>query len=492
MPATEFGPRNWSNIKKACVLMPDYSTSDVDYQYYDPQRNLSALIPGIQFDHVLLNKLTTYKQLRALSKEGYDIFINLCEGYLDWSVPSIDVIHCLDILQLPYTGPSALLYDPTKSLMKYVAYTCGVATPAHVLVHRDADIDLAIKQLQYPMFVKPSKAGDSLGIDEGSKVEHAEALRAKCNELMEEYGPLLVEEYIAGREFTVLVVASADTNGAAKALKPIEYIFPEGTAYKTYALKTSALHPSANIPVNDEALDTLLREASLRIFNSFSGTGYARLDFRMNEAGTLFFLEINFTCSVFYTEGYEGSADYILREDGIGQSGFLKAIIDEGLSRYHTQHKAYQLQGSPDKGYGIYANRPIQAGEIIFHGEGAAQRIITRDFVHKHWSPDMQETFRRYAWPISSEVFILWDNDPNGWAPQNHSCAPNTCYDGLNVQATRDIMPGEELTLDYATFLDEHMEPFTCRCGQPNCRGLITGTPGNSISQMAMRRRQQD
>ena len=39
----------------------------------------------------------------------------------------------------------------------------------------------------------------------------------------------------------------------------------------------------------------------------------------MNKDGELFFLEINFTCSVFYTNGYEGSADYILNYDGIGQ-----------------------------------------------------------------------------------------------------------------------------------------------------------------------------
>ncbi|MBK8089193.1 MAG: hypothetical protein IPK31_15330 [Chitinophagaceae bacterium] len=54
---------------KICVLQPDYSTSAVDYQYYDPPRNLSHLLPGIQFDHVSLNKLTTYKQLLELSKK---------------------------------------------------------------------------------------------------------------------------------------------------------------------------------------------------------------------------------------------------------------------------------------------------------------------------------------------------------------------------------------------------------------------------------------
>ena len=68
---------------KVCVLQPDYSTSNVDYQYYDPARNLSSLLPDAQVDHVLINKLTTYKQLLSLKEKGYDIFVNLCEGYLE-------------------------------------------------------------------------------------------------------------------------------------------------------------------------------------------------------------------------------------------------------------------------------------------------------------------------------------------------------------------------------------------------------------------------
>jgi len=82
---------------KICVLQPDYSTTDVDYKHYDPPRNLSHLLPNDQVDHVFLNKLTTYRQLKELSKQGYDIFVNLCEGYLEWEVPSIDVIHAFEM-----------------------------------------------------------------------------------------------------------------------------------------------------------------------------------------------------------------------------------------------------------------------------------------------------------------------------------------------------------------------------------------------------------
>lgn len=60
------------------------------------------------------------------------------------------------------------------------------------------------------MFVKPAKAGDSLGVDENSFVETKEQLQQKCDSILNEFGSLLVEEYIAGKEFTVLVAANED------------------------------------------------------------------------------------------------------------------------------------------------------------------------------------------------------------------------------------------------------------------------------------------
>ncbi len=112
------------------------------------------------------------------------------------------------------------------------------------------------------MFVKPDKAGDSLGIDEHSLVHNKEELLQKCTEILDEYGPLLVEEYIQGREFTVMLVANAEDEKTCTVFKPIEYIFPEGFAFKTYALKTSELHPEANIPCNDPVLEAAIKRCS--------------------------------------------------------------------------------------------------------------------------------------------------------------------------------------------------------------------------------------
>jgi len=466
-------PKSFSNLKIA-VLQPDYSTSGVDYQYYDPQRDLSIILPEANIDHILLNKLSTYQQLKQLKDQQYDIYINLCEGYLEWKVPSIDVITSLDLLDLPYTGPTANLYDPTKAIMKYLAFCESVKTPAHIVIESKEEIDMLPGNLQFPLFVKPAKAGDSLGVDDQSKANNIEDLKKKVLSILDEFGSALVEEYIDGREFTVLVCGNEDGK-TCTSFKPVEYIFPEGFTFKTYVLKTSELHPNANIGVEDKELATQLKSIAEQVFLSFNGVGYARMDFRMNNKGELFFLEINFTCSVFYADGYEGSADYILKYDGVGKRGFLERIIIEGMARHQRKQKLFSIKGNSISGYGIYAKYDLPRNTLLFKGEERAQRIVTKQFVDKNWDKREQLNFRRYAYPISKDTYILWDLQPEEWSPQNHSCEANCAYQGLNVITNRAIKKGEELTLDYAEFLDHTMEPFECQCGSSKCRGLIKG-----------------
>lgn len=407
-------------------------------------------------------------------EKNFDIYVNLCEGYLEWEVPSIDVIQTLDLLKLPYTGPTATLYDPPKTLMKYLAYCEGVNTPPYHEIKSLDDAKNFAASANYPLFVKPAKAGDSLGIDQGSLVQDADALLKKTASIINEYPVLLAEEYIDGREFTVLVAANTDGK-TCRSFKPVEYIFPEGFAFKTYTLKTSELHPGANIPCKDPSLEKELRDAAEKIFRGFSGKGYARMDFRVDKHGKIYFLEVNFTCSVFYADGYEGSADYILKFDGIGQAGFLQHIIEEGVARHQRKQKAYEIRGNSIAGYGIYARRLIKKGETLYSGEERLTRIVSKAYVDQHWDEHDKLKFRQYAYPLGGDTYAIWDEEPHEWSPQNHSCAANCAMEGLNMIAARDIQQNEELTLDYAYFLDKTMEPFECNCGAVNCRKTIKG-----------------
>ena len=460
-------------MKKVCVLQADYSTSNVDYKNYDPPRSLSALLPGCEVDHVFLNKLTTYQQLKNLKKENYDVFVNLCEGYLDWSVPSIDVIHSLELLNLPYTGPNSILYDPPKELMKYVAFCCGVKTPAYINIFEENLCEDIVSNLKFPLFLKPAKAGDSLGIDEKSLVNNTDEFLNQSKFLLKEYEEILAEEYIDGREFTVLVAANAGTENYCTVYNPLEFVFPKEKKFKTYSLKTSELHEECNVPCTDEKLSKELRAATEKIFREFNGVGYARLDFRINNKNEIFFLEINFTCSVFYENGYEGSADYILLNEPGGKREFLTHIIEEGIYRHQQKQKKYFLKGNSISGYGIYANKNLEKEEIIFNNEGKPHRLISKKFVDENWNEDEKTNFRKYAWPVSPDVYVLWDDNPMEWAPQNHSCDANTRYEGLNVVACKHIEKGEELTLNYTAFLNNEMESFVCNCGAENCQKII-------------------
>jgi D-alanine-D-alanine ligase-like ATP-grasp enzyme len=337
---------------KICVLQPSYEGSVVDYGKYDRARDLGTLLPGSFVEHVFLRKATVFHQLREQRRRGFDVFVNLCEGDLDWDIPSVDVIHALDRLALPYTGPTASLYDPTKDLMKRVARHAGVAVPESVLARSAEDVARAATTLRFPLFVKRNHGGESIGIDEDSICADGAQLTRRAQAIMDEFDEAMIDEYIAGREFSVLVCASPDPGGDPIALRPLEFVFPSGVRFKTYLLKAASYLPDSNVPVTDAALDQQLREAGLAVFRGFEGVGYCRMDFRLGEDGIVRLIDVNFTCSVFYAEGSYGTADYILAHDGLGQSGFLRRIIDEGLARHRRAREAPALSGHARNGNG--------------------------------------------------------------------------------------------------------------------------------------------
>ncbi len=423
---------------KICVLQPDYTGSPVDYGNYDPRRDLSVWLPEDTVDHLFLRKSTTYRQLLEASRRGYDIYINLCEGYPEWDIPGFDVIWSLERLNLPYTGPSPRVFLPSKITMKIVAHVAGVATPGWCVISSPDQLLQSPEGLRYPLFVKPADSGDSLGIDRNSLVADLDELRDKCAELLPEYPNILVEEYAGGREFTVLVAADARHPDRVLTLTPFEFLFEPGQGFKTYQMKVAEHHPSSNVPVTDLAVAARLRDMAARIFRAFEGESYARIDLRADEAGRLYFLEINCECSICYPEGSEGSADYILKHDPLGHTGFLRYVIAEGIARHRRRQRRFTVRTGADGSPACFAIEGFNAGETVLRGEAATHRLSTCGYDERTIpSPPS----------LSGGLLLLRDADPRLWAPFRLAETGNVTWRGLDVVAQRAIGPGEELTL---------------------------------------------
>lgn len=469
---------------KICVLQPDCSLLTADDRCR-PLQDLSSLIPEHQVESVLLNKATVYRQLKALKKRGYDIFVNLCRGYRDGDIASCqEVTASLESLNLPHTSPAATLYDTAKNVMKHIAYFAGIDTPGFVVAETLADVDIACRELNFPLFVKPAAYGDCLGIDAQSYVTTKAELLNKTAAIIDDFDRALIEEYIPGREFTVLLAANPEDCCSPIVYQPIEVVFPSAERFRTSVSQAKVEDSIGYVPCSEAWLDFRLRDAAKRIFLEVNQGGYASVDFRVDQSGEIFFLEINAPCSVFCAVA--ALADSILQCDqAAGHAEFLRHIIAEGIHRHQHRQKKYRVQKSPIATYGMFAVQDLLKGEAIVAREAQSQRITTLSHIRSHWTMAERTAFLRYIHPVNPEVMVLRNTDPAEWLVQNHSCDPNTAYQGLNLIALRDIAIGEELTVDFATFRDENRLEFDCQCGSPKCRGNIRlipcGEPEESI-----------
>lgn len=117
---------------------------------------------------------------------------------------------------------------------------------------------------------------------------------------------------------------------------------------------------------------------------------------------------------------------------------------------------------------GVYAIAPINRGELISIWGGD---IITTSQL----DPNMPR-FTQRVLQIDEDLYILTvaEKEPNDCF--NHSCEPNLGFTGqIGLVAMRDIQPEEELTFDYAMSDGGSYDEFDCMCGQPTCRGKVTG-----------------
>jgi D-alanine-D-alanine ligase len=190
----------------------------------------------------------------------------------------------LECAGIPYTGSgilaSALAMDKLRT--KQVWHSLGLPTPRHAVLSSKDDCEAAAAELGFPLIVKPAHEGSSIGM---AKVDSVEALIAAWQDAARYDSQVLVEQWIAGPEFTIAVLRG-------QVLPPIGLGTPH--SFYDYDAKYLADDTQYRIPCGLSAeKEAELKELTARACEAVGTQGWARADVMQDASGQFWLLEVN-------------------------------------------------------------------------------------------------------------------------------------------------------------------------------------------------------
>ncbi len=190
----------------------------------------------------------------------------------------------LECAGIPYTGSgilaSALALDKLRT--NQVWHSLGLPTPRHAVLTSRADCEAAATELGFPLIVKPAHEGSSIGM---AKVESVEALIAAWQDAARYDSQVLVEQWIAGPEYTIAVLRG-------EVLPPIGLGTPH--TFYDYDAKYLADDTQYRIPCGLSAeKEAELKELTARACEAVGTQGWARADVMQDASGQFWLLEVN-------------------------------------------------------------------------------------------------------------------------------------------------------------------------------------------------------
>jgi D-alanine-D-alanine ligase len=239
--------------------------------------------------------------LFAVAKNDADLIFNLVDSYGGDDSKDLHIPAFLDLIGAKYTGsgPHGLLLAQDKSLAKKIIGFHGLQTPFSMVVNRGR-VDYA-HDIKFPMIVKPTSEDGSIGIDNDSVVESVKDLMERIHDLHDRFpnSPVLIEEYIEGREIYAAVLG----NESPEALPLIELDLSKlpadtpkiaGREVKfdrdSEAYKVTKSGLAENL---DEETTKRLQEAAKTTYRALKLRDYGRIDMRLSNDGTIYVIEAN-------------------------------------------------------------------------------------------------------------------------------------------------------------------------------------------------------
>ena len=283
---------------------------------------------------------------RLLSRNPPDVVFNLVEFFNDDSRLEALVAGMYELYGMAYTGasPFVLTVCQRKGLAKQILMANGIPTPRFRVLMQSG-----IKKrhgLRYPLIVKPAREDASIGVTRESVVYDYSGLIKRLDEVFAEFvPPILVEEFIQGRELHVSVLG----NDPAVVLPLIEFDFselpPDHPHLISYDVKWNPLdesyhkvHTSCPAQLTKRQLKRV-EKIALDAYRTLWCRDYARLDLRLGRNNQVYVLEVNpnpdLTESVSFMESAEKS--------GLSFSQTLARIVEFALYRKRQKQKPVRL-----------------------------------------------------------------------------------------------------------------------------------------------------
>lgn len=306
----------------------------IETHYADQQKKITkdAICKILQKKYEVTEIVANEKIFEQLTTHKFHLAFNLSTGIRGESRQS-QIPAILEMLGIPYVGSGILSHALAlnKSMAKQIFIQNNIPTAPFQVFHTGEE-NLS-SYLKFPLLVKPACEGSGFGVHKDSIVHTEDALKKKISYLLQAYQPpVLVEEFIEGREFTVGVIG----NGKNKTILPIMEISFQNVPQKygkfyTFELKTKLgnfVEFYCPAPI-DADLEQKIKNSVSQAFDALGCRDFARVDVRV-AANKPYIIEVNSLPGL--KPGYSDLPKMAL-EAGISYENLIFMLTEAAITR---------------------------------------------------------------------------------------------------------------------------------------------------------------
>jgi D-alanine-D-alanine ligase len=300
---------------------------------FDHPSTIGVIADAIKSQGVKVKKIgNAANLLEQINSLNVDIVFNISEGISGRNRES-QVPILLEMAGIPFVGADALTLALTldKIMAKKIFIAERIPTPKFLEI-KNTDSLTDTDHLKFPLIVKPRFEGSSKGLSENSRVENAEELRKQAEYIINAYKqPALIEEFISGQEFTVAVVGNDPPEVLPVVQIKIDGKLKLNDKFYTFA-RISSNRLEYTCPSRIEAaLNKKICELAAKTYEAVECRDFGRVDFRVDNDGNPYVLEINPLPSL----STEDVFPLVAKQIGLTYEEIIGKILNSALKRHN-------------------------------------------------------------------------------------------------------------------------------------------------------------